>query len=77
MIDYAIALTTLQQADPKLGQLIDQVGLCRLDQVQQQGDVFASLLRSIPRCTHSGRPCGNVRGNAARGGDFAAEDRLP
>jgi DNA-3-methyladenine glycosylase II len=47
MMDYQMAIATLKQADPQLGAIIEQVGLCRLDQVQHQGDLFASLSRSI------------------------------
>lgn len=46
-MDYAIALHTLKQADPRLAAVIDRVGGCKLDQIQQSGDVFYSLSRSI------------------------------
>lgn len=46
-MDYAIALQMLQASDPKLGHLIQQVGRCRLDEVQQKGDTLFSLARCI------------------------------
>jgi DNA-3-methyladenine glycosylase II len=46
-MNYTIALQTLHAADPILGQLIDQVGECRLAEVQQEGDVLFALSRSI------------------------------
>lgn len=45
--DYAIATQALKAADPKLGAVIDQVGLCALDQVQHPGNLLDSLARSI------------------------------
>jgi DNA-3-methyladenine glycosylase II len=47
MINYAIALSTLKQVDPILANLIDQIGDCTLEQVQQPGDLLFSLSRSI------------------------------
>lgn len=46
-VDYAIAIQSLKLADPKLGAVIDQVGDCRLDQIQLPGDLLYSLARSI------------------------------
>lgn len=46
-MDYSIAIATLKQSDPILASLIEQVGPCNLYQVQQQGDLFFSLSRSI------------------------------
>lgn len=46
-MDYTIALETLKDADPILGKVIEQVGVCKLDQVQQSGDLLYSLSRSI------------------------------
>ncbi len=46
-MDYSVAITTLKQSDPILGSLIERVGSCKLDQVQQTGDLFFSLSRSI------------------------------
>lgn len=46
-MDYAIALKTLQSSDPILGQVIDRVGACTLDQAQHSGNLFYSLSRSI------------------------------
>ncbi len=47
MNKYAIATQALKIADPKLGAIIDQVGLCSLDQVQHPGNLLDSLARSI------------------------------
>jgi DNA-3-methyladenine glycosylase II len=46
-IDYSDAIATLTAADPTLASVIDQVGNCRLDQVQMQGDLLSALCRSI------------------------------
>ncbi|GAP96773.1 DNA-3-methyladenine glycosylase family protein [Leptolyngbya sp. NIES-2104] len=46
-LDYAVAIQTLKTADPKLGAIIDQVGVCTLDQSQHPGNVLDSLARSI------------------------------
>lgn len=46
-LDYAVAIQTLKTADPKLGAIIDQVGVCTLDQAQHPGTVLDSLARSI------------------------------
>jgi DNA-3-methyladenine glycosylase II len=46
-MDYSVAIATLKESDHILASLIDQVGECRLDQVQQTGDLFFSLSRSI------------------------------
>jgi DNA-3-methyladenine glycosylase II len=46
-MNYAVAIDTLKQADPILAELIEQVGECKLNQVQQTGDLFSSLCRSI------------------------------
>jgi DNA-3-methyladenine glycosylase II len=45
MNDYTIAVQTLKLADPKLGEIIDRVGDCRLDQMS--GNLLDSLARSI------------------------------
>lgn len=47
MVDYTIAIATLRTADPLLGSVIERVGTCRLEQVQQSGDLLYSLSRSI------------------------------
>lgn len=39
-MSYSEAVNFLQQSDPVLAQLIEQVGPCQLDQVQQDGDLF-------------------------------------
>jgi DNA-3-methyladenine glycosylase II len=46
-MNYAVAIDTLKQADPILAELIEQVGECKLNQVQQTGDLLSSLCRSI------------------------------
>ncbi|NDJ18012.1 DNA-3-methyladenine glycosylase 2 family protein [Myxacorys almedinensis A] len=46
-MDYAIALKSLRASDPILGQVIDQIGCCTLDQTQHPGDLLYSLSRSI------------------------------
>lgn len=46
-MDYSVAIATLKQSDPILASLIERVGPCQLYQVQQQGDLFFSLSRSI------------------------------
>ena len=46
-MSYSEAVNFLQQSDPVLAQLIEQVGPCQLDQVQQDGDLFSSLARAI------------------------------
>ncbi len=46
-INYSIAIDFLKDSDPILGQLIDQVGACQLNQYQLEGDLFFCLSRSI------------------------------
>ncbi|MBD2568748.1 DNA-3-methyladenine glycosylase family protein [Anabaena lutea] len=46
-MNYVVAIDTLKQADPILAEVIEQVGECRLNQVQQTGDLLSSLCRSI------------------------------
>jgi DNA-3-methyladenine glycosylase II len=46
-MNYAVAIDTLKQTDPILAEVIEQVGECRLNQVQQTGDLLSSLCRSI------------------------------
>lgn len=46
-IAYDDAVNFLQQADPVLGQAIERIGLCRLDEAAQQGDLFSALSRAI------------------------------
>ncbi|BAU11610.1 base excision DNA repair protein, HhH-GPD family [Leptolyngbya sp. NIES-3755] len=41
------AIQSLKTADPKLGEIIDRVGLCTLDQSQHPGTLLDSLARSI------------------------------
>ncbi len=46
-MSYSIAVNFLQQSDLVLAQLIEQVGPCQLDGLQQDGDLFSSLARAI------------------------------
>ncbi|MBW4646362.1 MAG: DNA-3-methyladenine glycosylase [Goleter apudmare HA4340-LM2] len=46
-MDYSVAIATLKQNDILLASVIQQIGTCKLDQVQQTGDLFYSLSRSI------------------------------
>lgn len=46
MINYSVAIKTLKQ-DPILADVILQIGECRLNQVQQTGDLFYCLSRAI------------------------------
>jgi DNA-3-methyladenine glycosylase II len=46
-MDYSTAIATLQQADPFLAPYIQQIGTCRLQQAQDQGDVLYSLSSAI------------------------------
>ncbi len=46
-MDYSVAVAALKQSDPILAPIIEQVGSCKLDQVQQTGDLLFSLSRSI------------------------------
>ena len=46
-MDYSVAVAALKQSDPILALIIEQVGSCKLDQVQQTGDLLFSLSRSI------------------------------
>jgi len=47
MINYSPSINFLKRSDPVLGQLIERIGPCQLDQVQQAGDLLASLSRAI------------------------------
>ena len=46
-MNYSIAIDFLKDSDPILGQLIDRVGECQLNQHQLEGDLFFCLSRSI------------------------------
>jgi DNA-3-methyladenine glycosylase II len=59
-MDYGIALANLKKSDPILADLIDQVGLCTLDQQQQTGDLLSSLCRSIIYQQLSGKAAGTI-----------------
>ncbi len=47
LMNYALAIDFLKDSDPILGQLIDRVGECQLNQHQVEGDLFFCLSRSI------------------------------
>lgn len=46
-MSYYAAINFLKQSDHVLGQLIEQIGSCQLDLLQQNGDLFDSLSRAI------------------------------
>lgn len=46
-MDYSVAIAALTKSDPILATLIQRVGACRLDRVQQTGDLFFSLSKAI------------------------------
>jgi DNA-3-methyladenine glycosylase II len=46
-MDYSVTIATLKQNDILLASIIEQIGACQLQQVQQTGDLFCSLSRSI------------------------------
>jgi DNA-3-methyladenine glycosylase II len=46
-MSYYAAINFLKESDHVLGQLIEQIGPCQLDSLQQNGDLFSSLSRAI------------------------------
>jgi DNA-3-methyladenine glycosylase II len=46
-MNYSIAIDFLKDSDPILGQLIDRIGACQLNQYEMEGDLFFCLSRSI------------------------------
>ncbi len=46
-MDYSVAVAVLKKSDPIMASVIEQVGSCKLDQVQQTGDLLFSLSRAI------------------------------
>ncbi|MDF0554667.1 DNA-3-methyladenine glycosylase [Kamptonema sp. UHCC 0994] len=46
-MNYSIAIDYLKDSDPILGQLIDQLGACQLNQRELEGDLFFCLSQSI------------------------------
>jgi len=46
-MNYSIATDFLKDSDPILGQLIDRIGACQLNQYEMEGDLFFCLSRSI------------------------------
>lgn len=59
-MDYSVAIATLTQSDPTLASLIQQVGDCRLAQVQQSGDVLTCVARSIIYQQLSGKAASTI-----------------
>ncbi|UBF25381.1 DNA-3-methyladenine glycosylase [Kovacikia minuta CCNUW1] len=60
LMDYAIALSTLKQADPILARLIEQVGPCTLNQDRQTGDLLFALSESILYQQLSGKAAATI-----------------
>lgn len=46
-MNYSIAIDFLKNSDPIVGQLIDRIGACQLNQQELEGDLFFCLSRSI------------------------------
>lgn len=46
-MDYSVAIAALTKSDPILATLIQRVGACHLNRVQQTGDLFFSLSKAI------------------------------
>lgn len=59
-MDYSTAIATLKRTDSTLARLIEQVGECRLAQVQQSGDVLACIARSIIYQQLSGKAASTI-----------------
>jgi DNA-3-methyladenine glycosylase II len=59
-MDYAIALTTLKQADPILAPVLERVGACTLHQEQQTGDLLFALSESILYQQLSGKAAATI-----------------
>lgn len=59
-MDYSVAIAFLQQADPTLATLINQVGNCKLAEAQQTGDLLTCVSRSIIYQQLSGRAAGAI-----------------
>ncbi|MBW4522382.1 MAG: DNA-3-methyladenine glycosylase [Scytolyngbya sp. HA4215-MV1] len=59
-MDYEIAIATLKQADPQLATVITRVGACTLHQAQQNGDLLATLTKSILYQQLSGKAAATI-----------------
>lgn len=60
VVDYEPAIAALRQSDPTLGSLIDRVGVCKLQQSRQTGDLLSSLSRSILYQQLSGKAAASI-----------------
>ncbi len=60
IVNYEPAIAALRQSDPTLGNLIDRIGACRLQQSQQTGDLFSSLAKSILYQQLSGKAAASI-----------------
>jgi DNA-3-methyladenine glycosylase II len=60
IMDYSIALTTLKQADPILGAVIDRVGDCALQREAAATDLLNSLAESIIYQQLSGKAAATI-----------------
>lgn len=61
-MDYSDAVRHLQQTDPKLAQVIDAVGPCRLAIGSLQGTLLSSLAETIVYQQLSGKAAGTIFG---------------
>ncbi len=59
-MDYSAAIASLQQADPTMAHLIEQVGDCLLHQSQNTGDLLYSLSESILYQQLSGKAAATI-----------------
>jgi DNA-3-methyladenine glycosylase II len=59
-MNYSIAIDYLKHSDPVLGQLIEEVGPCQLNQNQPMGDLFFCLSRSILHQQLSTKAAGTI-----------------
>src|SRR6476646_597654 len=59
-VDYSRAIALLQQSDPALAIVIEQVGECKLWEAQQSGDVLACITRAIIYQQLSGKAAGAI-----------------
>lgn len=61
-MDYSIAICHLQQTDPKMAQVIDRVGACRLAPGSLQGTLLSSLAETIVYQQLSGKAASTIFG---------------
>lgn len=59
-MNYSIAIDYLKHSDPVLGQLIEEVGSCQLNQNQPMGDLCFCLSRSILHQQLSTKAAGTI-----------------